>query len=594
MSEFAGDGLRISSSVKYKFKLASILSGFAMLPMMLTGQKILDKRHLLLRLEKIISEYNLVGLQSYLVACKNKLSDHQTVDAGIFGRFKSGKSSFINNIVGKTLLPIGAIPLTAVITKIGYAQEDGATVYFLDGHSEEIPIQNVIDYAAENHNPKNIKNVDYIHIHTPQLSRYEPIQFIDTPGLESVFEHNTKTSIDWLPNVVVAIVAISCDAPLAEWDINLISRLLDKTNKIIILMTKADLLHDNQINEVKEFVINTLRQKFNREFPIYFYSTKPGYEYLREKLDREMFIPLKESGKETLEDVINFKLASLCRAAKGLLEIALHSSQCAENTKAELKVKLSQERERFSHIREEIRFLENHWKAAAFDDYLRELEPEQKRIQRELQSEFPEALTDYKLKLPAFMEAFGKWLRQRLTTELLTISSKRRPLFLEPLNKSRNYPTNLCEASRARLIDAVQQALGVQLKFPEFSVDIPEIESPPIDVNIYFMVPMDIIGNLIPAFTIKPFLKSNLRRRINHETEKNISRLAAQWQARVGAGIKELCSRTISFMENEFSTIESMLMQSPDNSATIARVIEELIEFENCLTRENSLSTLTE
>lgn len=276
MSEFAGDGLRISSSVKYKFKLASILSGFAMLPMMLTGQKILDKRHLLLRLEKIISEYNLVGLQSYLVACKNKLSDHQTVDAGIFGRFKSGKSSFINNIVGKTLLPIGAIPLTAVITKIGYAQEDGATVYFLDGHSEEIPIQNVIDYAAENHNPKNIKNVDYIHIHTPQLSRYEPIQFIDTPGLESVFEHNTKTSIDWLPNVVVAIVAISCDAPLAEWDINLISRLLDKTNKIIILMTKADLLHDNQINEVKEFVINTLRQKFNREFPIYFLFNKTG------------------------------------------------------------------------------------------------------------------------------------------------------------------------------------------------------------------------------------------------------------------------------------------------------------------------------
>ncbi|MGC8744646.1 MAG: dynamin family protein [Verrucomicrobiia bacterium] len=549
--------------------------------MMLTGQEITDKSRILLRLEKIISEYNLNGLQPYLIACKNKLKDQQTVDIGIFGRFKSGKSSFINNIVGKPLLPIGAIPLTAVITKIGYGLEEGATVYFLDGHYEEIPIQSVIDYAGENHNPKNIKNVDYIHIRALQLNRYEPLQFIDTPGLESVFEHNTKTSIDWLPNVVVAIVAISCDAPLAEWDIDLISRLLDKTNKIIILLTKADLLQDDQIDEVKEFAINTLRQKFNREFPIYFYSTKPGYEHLREKLDREVFLPLKESGRETLEDVIHFKLISLCRAAKGLLEVALQASQCAENTKAELKIRLTEERERFSRAREEIRVLENHWKAAAFDDYLRELEPEQKRIQREMQSEFPQALTNYNLKLPAFMEAFGKWLRQRLTTELLTISSKRRPLFLEPLNKSKNYLTNICEASRARLIEALQQALGVELKFPEFSVEIPEIESPPVDVNIYFMVPMDIIGDLIPAFTVKPFLKSNLRRRINHETEKNISRLAAQWQTRVGSGIRELCSRTINFMDNEFSTIESMLTQSSDKSGTIERAIEELNEIEN-------------
>jgi len=561
--------------------------------MMLTGQEISDKSRVLSRLEEIISEYNLSSLQSYLIACKNKLKGQQTVDVGIFGRFKSGKSSFLNSIAGKTLLPIGAIPLTAVITKIGYGSEEGATVYFLDGGKEEIPVQNVIDYVGESNNPKNYKNVDYVYIRCPELRRYDPIQLIDTPGLESVFEHNTKTSIDWLPNVVVAIVAISCDAPLAEWDINLISRLIDKTNKIIILLTKADLLEAKQINEVKEFVTKTLRQKFNCEFPVYFYSTRPGYEHLREKIDNEIFFPLKESAKETLEDVINFKLLSLCRATKGLLEIALQSSQCAENTKAELRVKLAEERERLARVREEIRFLENHWKATALEEYLRKLEPEQRRIQHELQLEFPEAVNNYNLKLPAFMEEFGKWLRRALLTKLLTISNRDRRVFLEPLDKSKNYLTNLCEASRARLINAVQQALGVELKFPEFSVEIPEIESPPIDVNFYFMVPMDIIGNLIPAWLIKPFLKRNLRRRINNETEKNISRLAAQWQTRVGAGIKELCSRTINFMENEFNTIESMLTQSPDKSGTIAQIIDELNEIENSLNKGNLYGALT-
>ncbi|MGC8886078.1 MAG: dynamin family protein [Verrucomicrobiia bacterium] len=553
---------------------------------MLTGQEISDKTRLLLRLEEIICEYNLVGMQPYLVACNKMLKDQHIVEVGIFGRFKSGKSSFINSLIGKTLLPISAIPLTAVITKISYGRREGSIVNFLDGRVEEIPIQDVVGYVGEAFNPKNCKNVDSVQIQTPQLCRYEPIQFIDTPGLESVFEHNTKTSIEWLPNVVVAIVAISCDAPLAEQDINLIGSLLDKTNKIIILLTKADLLQESQIAEVKEFVANMLHKKYNREFPIYFYSTKPGYEHLREMLDREVFLPLKESGRKTFEDVINFKLTSLCRATKALLEVALQSSQCAENTKSELKIKLMQERERFLRVREEIRIFENHLKAAAFDDYLRELEPEQKRIQHQLQMEFSEALTAYNLKLPAFMEEFGRWLRQRLATELLTISSKRRLLFLEPLNKSKNYLTNLCEASRSRLIVTLQQALGVELNFPEFSVEIPEIESPPIDVNIYFMVPMDIIGNLVPAWLLKPFLKSNLRRRINDETEKNISRLAAQWQARVGVAIKELCSRTINFMENEFSTIESMLMHSPDKSAAIARIIDELNEVEGDILKQ--------
>ncbi|MBP7529668.1 MAG: dynamin family protein [Syntrophorhabdaceae bacterium] len=50
----------------------------------------------------------------------------------IIGRFKAGKSSFLNSIIGKPVLPAGVIPVTTVITRLAYARSEEATVTFLD------------------------------------------------------------------------------------------------------------------------------------------------------------------------------------------------------------------------------------------------------------------------------------------------------------------------------------------------------------------------------------------------------------------------------------------------------------------------------
>jgi hypothetical protein len=88
-----------------------------------------------------------------------------------------------------------------------------------------IPLDEIRLYVGEDKNPNNEKRVGSVDIGLPALKLREPLEFVDTPGLGSVFAHNTTATRDWLPNVGAALVAISSDAPLSERDLELLDEL---------------------------------------------------------------------------------------------------------------------------------------------------------------------------------------------------------------------------------------------------------------------------------------------------------------------------------------------------------------------------------
>jgi ribosome biogenesis GTPase A len=51
----------------------------------------------------------------------------------VLGEFKRGKSTLVNCLVGREVLPVGAAPTTAVITRITYGEEPAARLIMTDG-----------------------------------------------------------------------------------------------------------------------------------------------------------------------------------------------------------------------------------------------------------------------------------------------------------------------------------------------------------------------------------------------------------------------------------------------------------------------------
>src|ERR1035438_10904963 len=150
--------------------------------------------------------HEISALEDFLESCR-AFAQEKTLNIAVLGRFKAGKSSFKNHLLGRPLLPVGVIPVTSAVTEIQWGPCEQAEILFSDGRSELVKLDCIGDFISESRNPENIKQVIRVRVELPSIDRYRGVRFVDTPGLESVFEHNTDASLEWLPNVGLALVA---------------------------------------------------------------------------------------------------------------------------------------------------------------------------------------------------------------------------------------------------------------------------------------------------------------------------------------------------------------------------------------------------
>lgn len=130
------------------------------------------------------------NLSKQLIKLQKHFSKHQLTIL-ISGEVSSGKSTFVNSLIGKPLLPTAQETCTNVATKIVYG-EDKVLVHFkpdengVNVEPKEISMDEVSNYATETLNPKNLLNVEYIEIFTESPLLEKGLTFIDTPGLGAI------------------------------------------------------------------------------------------------------------------------------------------------------------------------------------------------------------------------------------------------------------------------------------------------------------------------------------------------------------------------------------------------------------------------
>lgn len=168
----------------------------------------------------------------------------------VVGSFKRGKSSLINSLLGKHMVPVSVTPLTAIITLLLYDPEDTfIEVQFTDGRIEKMGIDRASLYVSEEENPANEKQVDLVRIFDNSEMLRKTI-LVDTPGLGSSFEHNTKTTLRFIPKIDAAIFVLSADMPVSKLDIEFLDKLKQTTSTIIFVLNKADLLNNIELQKM--------------------------------------------------------------------------------------------------------------------------------------------------------------------------------------------------------------------------------------------------------------------------------------------------------------------------------------------------------
>lgn len=538
-------------------------------------------RELVNGVREAAERFHIVSLNRQIEVCETLLIDNPLIDVAILGQFKAGKSSFINSLTGRDILPVGVIPVTTVVTRLSHGVRERATVAFLDGTSTEVGIEALGEYISEAQNPSNEKQVSMVDIELPSLSRYPGLRLVDTPGLGSVFTYHKEVSENWLPEVGAAILAISADRPLSENDLELIEDLSHHTPRIVILLTKADLLTEEQQTEVEEFFRKTLKKKLDRDFAVYPYSTRTGTDELRRRISSELLEGISANRDQEFHRILHFKTQSLLGRCLSYLEVARSSSLEADQDRESLKGKILDEKVALERVREELSLIarENQGQTRMFlKKHLDAFEaPLTEKIRAQLAREMPA----WKGNLWKLTRRYEEWLADTMTDEIGRISRTENPHFFGTLNKAHRGLMRYLETFRLLLGESISRVLGIRLPDADWKIEVAEPEHPDIRVLYAFDIHWDLIWFLIPMVVFRPLFERHFTREVSWAVEVNLSRLAAQWETRINRAIETMKNQALAYIEEELATIDALLSDTHGRTGELEELIGRLRAMQN-------------
>jgi GTP-binding protein EngB required for normal cell division len=181
------------------------------------------------------------------------------------GQFKRGKSTLINALIGVPLLPVGVIPVTAVITIVRYGEAVRARVFFEDGRDESVEPATLAEYISEERNPENVKRVRVVEVMTPSELLATGMCLVDTPGLGSIFRQNTETTRGFLPHVDAALVVLGADPPISGEEADVVEEIAREVPQIVFVLNKADRLSAADVAQAATFTREALAPRIGRE-----------------------------------------------------------------------------------------------------------------------------------------------------------------------------------------------------------------------------------------------------------------------------------------------------------------------------------------
>lgn len=289
----------------------------------------------------IANKLHVEGADTFLGRVKNRASQHRIQNIAVVGRYSTGKSSLINALLGKNLLPASPIPTTKAIT---YVLKGTASLYseMADG---EIVIHESID-ALQNLYDKDIQRARKITVALPDFP-FGDLTIADTPGLEDPNQDVAQLTLEALPDTDALVVLLDANYMESKVEFQFISSLLqnDRERKLFVVINKCDGKSEQEVAKLVQLCKSHLIEFHVPNARIYALSAKEGqansgFAKFKSELFAFLRNDLKAEALRHAESELNAYTGTLLDACENAVELAVLDKQEAREKRHSVEEKI--------------------------------------------------------------------------------------------------------------------------------------------------------------------------------------------------------------------------------------------------------------
>lgn len=220
----------------------------------------------LIELKRLLQSYSTLQQISTWIADIERLNEkleNMRFQVAVVGEFKRGKTSFINALLRKQILPADVVPATATINRIIYGDLPSSYIYWNDGRPvEKIEIDQLADYITKltDSSAMQSQNIKEAVVRYPCRFCENNVDLIDTPGMNDDDTMNSVT-IRQLSDIDLAIVTLDPSTPVSNTEARFIAQLVesDQICQIVYVVSKMDTVFSTQRERLLKLIGDRLQ-----------------------------------------------------------------------------------------------------------------------------------------------------------------------------------------------------------------------------------------------------------------------------------------------------------------------------------------------
>ncbi|PHS64297.1 MAG: hypothetical protein COB09_07925 [Thalassobium sp.] len=173
----------------------------------------------------------------------------------VVGSFSTGKSTALNSLLGRRVLPENVSPETAIPAELHFSGEE---MLMALSHSGEWSQHSVSELASLSENAHRYQVVR-IYLNNPALQQIEPLVLVDMPGFDSGLNQHNEAILRYITTGALYLYLVdSKSGTVSRQDTRRIEEILDIGRAVKVFLTKSDLASVQELDAARTYVSEQL------------------------------------------------------------------------------------------------------------------------------------------------------------------------------------------------------------------------------------------------------------------------------------------------------------------------------------------------